>query len=521
MLKVFIPPGEVRTWSVAEAAALRLRNSEHATILRIPGEILVPIFRQVIKASSNYEETVRFITSICYYLRTLVFDTPELWGFVNMRGSLGPLFLQRCQGNPISVVPYFVGGDSGGNARMHACLNYWKNMPDLHLTRVELIEFCGTHEDFAAVSWIFNYHIPNLETLTLASGKLVTGIVDLDEDPEVWNVNLNTQRTLTSVHLQHIFVPWESNIFYGLSTLYLDYRGFIPGANSIPMDAFLDVLSHSPHLEKCTLSSAIPQYYNNEMFQDSTQIRIVELPLLGELTLFDKPFNVGYLLRFLSFPATTKTLLKVDVPPDQLDGLVSILFPPNSSVDTTSRIAFQHDTVTQFCPALEIGNTTVQYLDEWAGTIDPNTITQATFVLPLLEAAYRAGPFVRLLKIRLDSGLVVQPAVWKVILERLPNLEEIVYMPGEDVDCQWPAFWSLLRQTGENGLVCPSLRILRIVNEQGVPPDVMGCLAVRWNLGRPLEVFQLRAGNCDPLLAHQTITCLTPYVGRLIFEVMN
>lgn len=510
---------------MTEVAALRLLNSQHAAILQIPSEIIVSIFRHFIKTSPGYQEAVLLISSICYYLRTLVFGTPELWGFVNMRGSLGPLFLERCQWNPISVVPYFTERDLKKNARIYTCLNFWKCMPNLHLTRVELVEFCGTLENFRAFSWIFNYHLPNLETLTLASGGLVKGaILSLEEDPEVWNVNLSTGRMLKDVHLQQIFVPWASNVFYGLSTLSLDYRGFIPGATSIPMDAFLEVLSRSPRLEMCSLYSAIPQCHNKELLQDLKPARIVELPLLEELILLDETLNMAYLIRHLRFPSSTKTLLRVETTLEQLEGLLSTLFPPNSnsSFDGASRIALQRESGIEYRPALMIGNTTIRYLAEWDGrVVGPNDIAYTTFSLPLVEAVHRAGPSVRVLRIGLGDGLVVHPMVWKDILERLPNLEELVYAPGEGGDPQWPVFWNLLCQKGENGLICPSLRSLRITSMQGIPPDSVACLAARWKLEKPLGVFQLRVGNCERSVAEHTVAYLRPFVGNLIFEVIE
>jgi hypothetical protein len=523
---VLVPHGEVGPWSATEVAALRLRNTQHAAILRSPPEILVPILRRVIKTSPGYQEAVQLITSICYCLRALVFATPELWGFINMSGSLGPLFMERCQANPISVVPYFTETDSEANARIYNCLNRWKNMPNRHLTRVELIEFCGTRENFAAVSWIFNYDIPNLETLTLASGPMVTTSVlgleeDMDMEAEVWNINPSTRRTLKNVFLQQIFVPWGSNIFYGLSTLHLNYRGFIPGATSIPMDAFLEVLSHSPRLEKCSLHLAIPHCHSEELLRDTRPTRTVNLPLLEKLVLVDNTLNVAYLLRHLHFPATTKTTLRVDTPPDQLDGLLSILFPPNSpTADRATRIVLQPNSLNSDRTDLEIGHTKIQYLhhlDELP--IGPNNTTHTTFTIPLVEAVRRAGPEVRFLKIRLDCELM-PAAVWKDILEHLPNLEELVYMPGEDGDHQWPAFWTLC-QTGENGLICQSLRTLRIVDLQGIPPDPVGCLAARWKLGRPLDVFQFRMWNCERPLARHFIPYLRPFVAQLIFEIIE
>ena len=442
-----------------------------------------------------------------------------------MRDPLGPLFMERCQANPIFVVPYFTETDSEINSRIYNCLNRWKNMPNCHLTRVELIEFCGTRENFAAVSWIFNHDMPNLEMLTLASGPLVTmTILDLEEDMEVevWNVNPSTRRTLKNVVLQRIFVPWGSNIFYGLSTLNLDYRGFIPGATSIPMDAFLEVLSHSPRLEKCYLCLAIPHCHSEELLRDTRLTRTVNLPLLEELFLVDNTLNVAYLLRHLRFPVTTKTILRVDTPPDQLDGLLSILFPPDSpTADHATRIVLQPNSLSSDRTDLEIGQTTIQYFhpqDELPA--GPNHTTHTTFTIPLLEAVRRAGPEVRFLKIRLDCGLM-HPVVWKDILEHLPNLEELVYMPGEDGDHQWPAFWTLLCQTGENGLICQSLRILRIVDLQGIPPDPVGCLAARWKLGRPLDVFQFRMWNCERPLARHFIPYLRPFVAQLIFEIIE
>ena len=440
-----------------------------------------------------------------------------------MRGSLGPLFLQRCEGNPISVVPYFMEGDLKGNTRILTCLNYWRNAPRLHLTRVELVEFCGTRENFAAVSWIFNYHMPNLETLTLASGALVKGIIlPLEEDAEVWNLNPSTQRTLKDVHLQQIFIPWGSNIFYNLATLHLDYRGFIPGATSIPMDPFLEVLSHSPRLEKFSLYFAIPLCCSRELLQNVGAIRKVDFPLLEELTLFDKTLNLAYLLRHLRFPTTTKTLLKVQAPPDQLDDLFSTLLPPGSRpVDRTTRLALRHDSVHEYL-ALEAGKTTIQYLNELdALIVGPDNIVHTTFTHPLMEAARRVGPQIRFLRIRLDCGFVMRPEVWKDLLELLPNLEELIYVPGEDGDHQWPVFWNLLCQTGENGLICRSLRTLRIVNAQGIPSDPVGCLAVRWKLGSQLAVFQLRVGNCECSLAQQILNHLRHFVVEPVIEVIE
>ena len=522
---MFAPHGEVGPWSATEVAALRLRNSQHAAILRIPSEIVVSIFRQVIKTSPGYQEAVRLITSICYHLRALVFGTPELWGFVSMRGSLGPLFLDRCQWNPISVVPFFMEGDPVGTARIYTCLDRWKNVPNLHLTRVELVEFCGTYKNFEAVSWIFDYHMPNLETLTLASGALMKGSIEpLEEDVETWIVVLSTRRTLKDVHLQQIFVPWGLNIFYGLSTLHLDYRGFTPDASPIPIHLFLEVLSRSPHLETCSLYFAIPPCYNKELLQD-TPTRIVNFPFLKELTLFDEPLTVAYLLRHLHFPVATKTLLKLDTPPDQLDGLLSTLFPPNSSIDGATRLSLQQKPIHDIRPALEIGHTTIQYLNDWdedeALVVESDDIAHTTFTLPLVEAVYRVGPQIRFLKIRIDCGLIIQPEVWKELLEHLPNLEELVYVAEEGWDYQWPAFWSLLCQPGGSGLLCQSLRTLRIFNTRGVPTDSAGCLAMRWKLGRPLEVFQLRIKDSDRSLAQQSISCLRPFVAQLIFEVID
>ena len=440
-----------------------------------------------------------------------------------MRGNLGPLFLERCQWNPISVVPYFMEGDAKGTAKLYACLNYWRNMSISHLTRVELVEFCGTSENFAAVSWIFNYHMPNLETLTLASGSLTVGaILSVEEDMEVWSINPSTRRTLKDVHLQQIFIPWASNVFYGLSTLYLDYRGIEPEVALVPMDAFLEILSHSPHLEKCSLYFAIPECYSSELLQDTRPTRIINLPLLEELTLYDETLNVAYFLRHLCFPTATKILLKVNAPADELEGLLSTLFPPGSSpaLDSPSRISLEHDPGNASYPALVIGHTTIRYLDEWGPVLEPNDITHTTFTLPLLEAVNRAGPSVRILKIYPGCDLAVQPAVWKAVLEKLPNLEVLSFMAWETVDCQWPAFWNLLGQVGENGLICPNLRTLRIISRQGIPPGSLTCLAARWKLERPLDVFHLRV-YCERSLAQHAVEYLRPFVGRLVFEVVE
>ena len=84
-----------------------------------------------------------------------------------------------------------------------------------------------------------------------------------EEEREVWDTSPITRRTLRNIRLQQVFVPWTSDIFYGLSSLHLDYRGFIPNTISIQMGEFLEVLPHSPRLEKCFLYFAAPESAKN------------------------------------------------------------------------------------------------------------------------------------------------------------------------------------------------------------------------------------------------------------------
>ena len=212
----------------------------------------------------------------------------------------------------------------------------------------------------------------------------------------------------------------------------------------------------------------------------------------------------------------------MNAPPDELEDLLSTLFPPgsNAALDSPSRIDLQFVPSNAPYPMLVIGNTTIRYLDDWGPVLEPNDITHTTFTLPLLEAVNRAGPSVRILKIDPGCDLAIRPAVWKAVLENLPNLEELIYMAWEDVDCQWPAFWNLLGQVGENGLICPNLRSLRIISRQGIPPGCVTGLAARWKLERPLDMFHIRV-HCERSLAKQTIQYLSPFVGLLVFEVIE
>ena len=289
------------------------------------------------------------------------------------------------------------------------------------------------------------------------------------------------------------------------------------------MHAFLGVLSHSPRLEKCSLYFAIPHCHDRRLLRGARAILYLDFPLLKELTLFDTTLNLAYFLRHIRFPTTTKTLLKADVPPDQLDGLLSTLFPPNSPIfGRATRLALQHNPAREFKPALEIGETTVQYLDEWdQPPFSPNDIEHTTFTVPLVEAVHRVGHQIRVLRIRLECGLVIRPEVWKDVLEHLPNLEELIYAPGREVDHQWPVFWNLLCQTSGRDLIYRSLRTLRIINPKGIPSDPVGCLAVRWKLGRPLDVFHLRVENCEHSLTRQVIAHLRHFVVQLVFEVIE
>jgi hypothetical protein len=78
--------------------------------------------------------------------------------------SVGLTFLERCRWNPVSITSSYSA--------------IWDR------------------EDFDALPWTFNYHMPNLESLTLVSGYTEAGIVfeyEPEEVLEVWEVNPNTQ----------------------------------------------------------------------------------------------------------------------------------------------------------------------------------------------------------------------------------------------------------------------------------------------------------------------------------------
>ena len=61
-----------------------------------------------------------------------------------------------------------------------------------------------------------------------------------------------------------------------------------------------------------------------------------------------------------------------------------------------------------------------RYSNNWDG-LKTNHTAHMTFPLPLLEAVHRTGPEVRLLKIPLDCRFETRTAVWKGILEHLPD----------------------------------------------------------------------------------------------------
>jgi hypothetical protein len=183
---------------------------------------------------------------------------------------------------------------------------------------------------------------------------------------------------------------------------------------------------------------------------------------------------------------------------------LSTLFPPNSfSIDGATRIAFNQSLGHQRRPALKIGCTYIRYLKERGEfVVAPDNPAQMTFALPLVEAVHRVGQNIRPLTVWLDCGLVMRPEVWRDLLDHLP-------------------FWSLLCRVGGEGLICPSPKTLWIDSMQGIPSDLVPCLSLRCELGRPLDAFRLVVKCCGRSDAQQAIARLRPLVGQLTFEVIE
>jgi hypothetical protein len=220
------------------------------------------------------------------------------------------------------------------------------------------------------------------------------------------------------------------------------------------------------------------------------------------------------------FPPTTRTFLKLNTPSDQLHGLLSTLFPPNSfSIDGATRITLNQSLGHQRRPALKIGCTYIRYLKEGGEFVVAPA--QMTFALPFVEAVHRVGQHIRALTVWLDCGLVMRPEVWRDLLDHLPVLEKLVYRPTQSTDHQWSPFWSLLCRVGGEGLICPSLKTLWIDSMQGIPLDLVPCLSLRCELGRPLDAFRLVVKGCGLSDAQQAIAQLRPLVGQLTFEVIE
>ena len=59
---------------------------------------------------------------------------------------------------------------------------------------------------------------------------------------------------------------------------------------------------------------------------------------------------------------------------------------------------------------------------------------RTTFAILLTEVAHLADPPIRFLKISPGYEIVIRPEVWKDLLELLPDLEELAYVPGGEED---------------------------------------------------------------------------------------
>ena len=271
------------------------KNRLCSPLLRLPIEIVIQILSFLMDDMGSYADW-RPLFTICYHIRKIMCNTTTLWWKVDISlGREADVALMRSKGSPRVVIARFSLSLEWENVEREDLLIRWRDQWVLQGHRLHTLDFFGSPSNLSHLSWIFEQSLPSLERLKL---HVVSDLRDdVMLDPAIVQLPIDTP--LRALDLRNVTLPWSSNLFTGLSELHLDFRDVTV---SIVEDELLGILDASPQL-KCLSLVQVDQTIPTNVDQRPAPKRIVRLPDLVFLELYNDPNVVGYILARLDIPA--------------------------------------------------------------------------------------------------------------------------------------------------------------------------------------------------------------------------
>lgn len=310
--------------------ALNCLHNLLAPIQRLPEELLVPIFHEVIEDAAycqrqGWHNVIFTLGTVCKHWRNICMATPQLWAYIDIYDSRGMhRHIHRSKNVPLKVY---------SNARTWFSESVYSNAQALgkHMHRVTTMALHLHRSTLSVLPGLWDAPAPELERLSLVQTSTGTAML---VHPTPWNF-MNDQPfasitpKLRTLHLDRVSFPLSSTIFAGLRHLSLQHQ-HAAAINNSP-HALLTMLSSSAQLESLTLVNAIPTINTNP--SQLGHVGTIQLLNLRTLSLNkNSESETFWLLDHLHFPPTCTFDLSCGV--HSSDNGLDNLIPPESAAAT-------------------------------------------------------------------------------------------------------------------------------------------------------------------------------------------
>lgn len=474
---------EVATVLVHLKKLSRAKNRLCSPFLRLPTEIVIHILSFLMEDMGSY--TVwRPIFTTCYHIRRIMRNATTLWWKLDISfGREADVALMRSKGSPRAVIARFSSSNEWENLVRGDVLNHWKDQWVLQGHRLHTLDFLGSPSNLPHLSWIFEGPLPSLKRLKLH--VVAGGHDDAVLDPFILQLPIDTP--LRALDLRNATLPWSSHLFTGLSELHLDFRDVTVSIGEVEL---FEILDASPQLERLSLLR-IDQTIPTNVDQRPPPKRIVRLPGLVLLKLYNDPNVVGYILAHLDIPALTSLEIRSRVSHWDFARSLNYFFPDDRLPrrlfsDPPSLVLWRHFVGT---PSLEfsIGRFKVQF-DLQAGNDEASRNATAACVLLV-------PPSVTALKLGFPRLGVRE---WKRFFRLHPEVRSIECTEFKaDLTCE--PFWDALSLAEDEDpvILCPRLESI-VLNVRAATAHLIPlfrCLQCRGSAGfrlRHLKIVEPR-----------------------------
>jgi len=466
---------EVGTVLVHLKKLFRAKNRLCSPLLRLPTEIVIHILSFLMEDMGPW----RPIFTTCFRIHSIMCNTTSLWWVDLSLGQEADVALTRSKGCPRAVIARFPPSNELENVERGDVLMRWKDRWVLQGRRLQTLEFFGSPSDLLHLSWIFEQSLPSLERLKF---HVVSGLPDdIVSNPVI--VQLPTSTPLQAIDLRNATLPWSSDLFAGLSELHLDFRDV---AVSIMEGELLGILDASPQLKRLSLVQ-VRQTIPTAAGKRPPPERIVRLPDLMSLKLYNDPRLVGYTLAHLDIPALASLEIRSRISRWGFARSLNYFFPDGRllsrlSSDPPTLVIWRHFGGT---PSLEfsIGRSKVQF-DLRADGGEASRVATAACVLLV-------PPSVTTLKLGFPK-LGVQE--WKQFFGLHPEVRSIECTEFK-ADLTGEPPWDSLALGGDEGqvILCPKLEsiVLNVRAATAHLAPLFRCLLYRREVGFKLRHLKI------------------------------